>query len=308
MAVRGRSDPGSGSGTPRYPGSFLLAFREASAQLQWQFQRLLNDMAHCIDAEGKEHFVGLENLYRRAKRTPREQWPELISEFLQTVCSAESAENLPADLASVADQLLVRLGKPIKLEDEEARVWAQAIDGTDLVANIVIDYPNRMCYVTDRLVETSGRPGSEWFQQACSNLLARTPGDCLQVVHEESGMRICNVADAYDSSRVFLLDALLPEAKENGCLVVIPGRDELLALPITMKAIPHMHLLKAVAEKNHRGAPYPISEDVYWIHGGNWRKVPIDIKSDEVTVQPPPELIDVLNRLAEQHEGSDQEQ
>src|SRR5436190_15681947 len=116
---RGRSDPGSGSGTPRYPGSFLLAFREAAGQLNWQFQRLVNDMAGCVDAEGKEHFVGVENLYRRAKRMPREQWPQLIAEFLQTVSVAEKADNLPPNLESVAEQLLVRLGKPIKLEDAE---------------------------------------------------------------------------------------------------------------------------------------------------------------------------------------------
>lgn len=300
---RGRSDPGSGSGPPRYPGSFLLAFREAAAQLNWQFQRLANDMAGCIDAEGKEHFVGVENLYRRAKRTPREQWPQLIVEFLQTVSVAEKADNLPGNLAEVAEQLRVRLGKPIKLDDEEARVWSQPIDGTDLVANIVIDYPNRMCYVTEQLVEASGKPGSDWFKQGCANLLAKTPADCFQILHEESGMRICNVADAYDSSRVFLLDSLLPETAASGYLVVIPGRDELLVLPVTMQAIPHMHLLKVLAEKNHRGAPYPISEDVYWIHEGVWRPVFIEIKSDEITVQPPPELIDMLNRLA----GEDEE-
>lgn len=295
---RGRSDPGMGSGPARYPGSFLLAFREAAVKLNWQFQRLQNDMARCLDAEGQEHCVGVENLYRRARRTPREQWPELIVEFLQTISSAETGENLPANLEACGEQLLVRLGKPIKLDTDDARVWSQPIDGTDLVANIVIDYPNRMCYVTEQLVETSGRPGSAWFEQARANLLARTPADCFNVVHEESGMRVCNVSDAYDSSRVFLLDELLPQSQDNGCLVVIPGRDELLVLPVTVQAIPHMHHLKVWAEKSHRNAPYPISDEVYWIHAGVWRRVPIEIKTEEIAVQPPAELIEVLNRLA----------
>lgn len=304
MSPRGRSDPGRGSGPPKYPGSFLLAFREAVARLDWRFERLIQDVALCVSADGKEHYIGIENLYRRARRAERQEWPELIGEFLRTVSSAEDSENLPKELSAVAGQLLLRVGQPLKLPaEDDAQVWSQSLSGTSLVVNLVIDYPNRMCYVTEKLVEDSGRAGGEWVEQARSNLLERTPSDCFQEIHEDSGLCICSVSDAYDSSRALLIDQLLPQTRSEGCLLVLPGRDELLLLPVTLKALPHIHLMKILAEKNYKSAPYPISEEVFWVHEGTWRRIPIDIKANEVSVSPPLEFIAVLNRLSAEAEA-----
>ncbi len=108
---------------------------------------------------------------------------------------------------------------------------------------------------------------------------------------------MCGVADAYDSSRALLLDALVPESRGEGYLFIVPGRDELLVLPVTPQSIPHIHLLKVLAEKNHKSAPYPISEEVYWSHAGVWHHFPIDIRTEEVTVEPPQAFVEVLSRL-----------
>jgi hypothetical protein len=297
MSQRGRSDPGHGSGAPRYPGTFLLAFREAAAGMNWQVRRWIGDMVECADAQGKDHMIGLENLYRRARRAQRQEWPDLIGEFLRTVSGADQGEGLPTDLAAVSGQLLVRLGHPLKVMPQDAKVWSQPLAGTDLCLNLVIDYPNRMSYVTEQLVADSGIPGADWLERGLANLRARTPPDCFQVIHEESGMLLAGVADAYDSSRALLLEQLLPQARSEGYFVILPGRDELLVLPVTLKAIPHVHLLKVLAEKNFKSVPYPISDQVYWVHRGVWRLFPIDVRAKEVTVQPPPEFEDILDRL-----------
>lgn len=297
MPSSSRSNPGSGSGASRYPGTFLLAFREAAGQLGLQARRWLGDLAECVDADGKEHHIGLENLYRRARRSERETWPALIREFLTTVLAAEQEENLPDELAGVADKILVRLGQPLRAMTEDAKVWSRPLDDTGLFLNLVIDYPDRMCYVTAQLVEASGQPGSHWLEQAVTNLRARTQAEAFQVIHEESGMLLCDVADAYDSSRALLLDGLLPQSRDLGCFVALPGRDELLVLQVSTLALAHLHLLKILAEKNFRGAPYPISDEVYWVHQGVWRLFPMAIGAQEVTVKPPAEFVDILKRL-----------
>ena len=135
----------------------MLAFREALAKLDWKVRRYLGNRVECADAKGGEQVVGLENLFRRARAVSREEWPELIAEFLRQVNVTGQADDLPTDLTLVADQLMVRLGKPINSLPEEARVWAQPLEGTDLVINLVIDYPSRMIYVTDKLIEDSPR-------------------------------------------------------------------------------------------------------------------------------------------------------
>jgi hypothetical protein len=299
MWADGRGNPGYGSGPPQFPGSFLLAFTEAARGIGWRFNRLTGDIAHCVDADGEKREVGLENLYRRARRTPRVDWPQLAADFLKSIDEAVGDETA-RPLVEVADRLLIRLGRPLEVKGVGDSVWARPIAGTDLVLNLVIDYPNRMCYVTEKAIAESGHPGEHWLAKAEANLLACTPADCLMTVHEESGMRICMMGDSYDSSRVLLLDHLLPESRAGGNLVVLPGRDELLVLPVTHQAMPHVRAMKLMAQKNFTTAPYPISDQVYWIHEGVWRPLPVEIKPDEVTVFPPPELVSVLKGLAEE--------
>src|SRR5437870_13227628 len=106
MQPRSRSNPGLGSGPPRYPGSFLLAFREAIQKLNWQVEHWLGNAVACLDAEGRQQLVGLENLYRSARRADRADWPEFIVTFLSSVQS-EQFTNPPEKLDEVADRLLV---------------------------------------------------------------------------------------------------------------------------------------------------------------------------------------------------------
>jgi hypothetical protein len=306
MEPRRRSDPGQGSG-PKYPGSFLLAFREALAGMGWQVRRWKGSLVECADADGNDRVIGLENLFRRARQIDRADWPDLVRDFLDTVGTISEDEALPANLEGVADRLLVRLGPPLSKLPEEDRVWAQALADTGLWVNLVVDYPNRMCYVTEQLVADSGRPGSRWLEAALDNLAARTPAQGFQVVDEESGLRICSVADAYDSSRALILDRLLPEAGPDGCFVSLPGRDALFVLPVNQKALGQFHLLKLLAEKNFQSAPYPISDDVFWVRGKTWHLFPIKVKGEEITVEPPEEFLGVLKRLVPPEEETGEE-
>lgn len=297
---RRRGDPGFGYGPPQYPGTFLLAFREALADLNWQVRRYLGNRVECADEQGGEQVVGLENLYRRARRLPREDWPNLIAEFLRQVNITGQIDELPNDLALVADQLLIRLGKPLQSLSDDARVWAMPLEGTDLVINLVIDYPNRMIYVTEKLVEDAGRAGDEWLQRALANLREQTEENCFQVVHDDSGLRICNVGDAYDSSRVLLVEEFLPEGRANGYFVALPSRDQLLVLPVGPPALAFLHLMKLIVEKEHQSAPYPISDEIYWMRGGAWHRFVINIQGDKITLQPPPEFHEVFQRFLEE--------
>jgi hypothetical protein len=298
MQPRRRSDPGKGSGPPRYPGTFLLALREATAGLGWQVRRWLGDTIECLDAEGRQHVVGLENVFRRARRLPRTDWPVLITEFLTSVQVAEQVGNGPTDLITVADRLLVRLGQPFTALADGTHVWSQELGGTGFGINLVIDYPRSMSYVTEQLVHDSGRPGGEWLERALANLRERTPADCFQEIHEESGLLLCGVADGYDSSRALLLDTLLPEGRELGWFVALPGRDELLVLPVTRRAFPHVHLLKVLALKNFKSAPYAISDEVFWIREGVWRRFPIELEAESINLRPPAEFLPLLDQLA----------
>jgi hypothetical protein len=186
------------------------------------------------------------------------------------------------------------------LQAPAADVWSLPLGNTGLYANLVIDAPERMCYVPSRLVEESGRPGEEWLRVALDNLRARSDADCLTVVDEESGIRLCSMGDSYDSSRALVLDALWPEESEDGFFVAVPARDHLLALAVGAPALAVVPTLKVYAEKQFQAAPYPLSPEVFWVRHGAWHVFPVVVRGEHVLVDPPEAFVEVLQRLLPQ--------
>ena len=274
----------------------MLAFREALATLGWQFQRWQGDLVQCADESGDEHTIGLENIYRRCRREPRKEWPAVVAEFLKAVGAADDPKSVPENLAAVADRLLVRIGPPLHVGGD-AKVWSRQLGDTGLFANLVIDFPDRMAYVTEELVTNSGRPGTEWLDRALANLRDKSPPDCLKVIDDDTGLHASNAGDSYDSSRALILDTLLPEFAADGCFAALPSRDQLFVLPVNRAAMAHVHLLKVVALKEYQSTPYAISDEVFWVRGGVWQLFPIKIEGKQVTIEPPPDFIEVLERL-----------
>jgi hypothetical protein len=66
---------------------------------------------------------------------------------------------------------------------------------------------------------------------------------------------------------------------------------------VTAATLPYVPMLRAVAERGYKSAPYAISDEVIWIRGGEWRAFPIEFRGDTVTVRPPPEFAEVLENL-----------
>lgn len=292
-----RNNPDHGPRATRYPGSFLLAVAEALALLQWQPRRWLRSAVACVDVEGNEQLIGLENLYRRLRREERAGWAALLADLLG-VAPRDGLTEPPTDLAEVADRLLVRLSPPFTQQGDESDIWSRRLAGKLIVATLVIDSPHSMSYVTEKLLADSGRSADDWFARALANLRAQTPADCLNAVHEESGLLQSEVGDAYDASRALLLDELLPGHERDGFFVALPGRDHLLVLPVSARGLAFAPWLRAIAAKTHRDLPYPICGELFWVRGGVWHPFPIDVQGPHVRLDPPPEFLDVLERLS----------
>lgn len=295
MPSLGDANPGKGFGGPRYPGTFLLALREALATLGLTPTAWKGATVECADVKGQTQQIGLENMYRRLRREPRERWPELLAELIG--CVPPDIANPPGKLAEVADRILVRLGQPFSRKDPDMDVWWSPLVEGHVAANLVIDYPNSMSYVTQKQVADSGQEPEFWYERALQNLSGMSPADCIKVVHEDSGLLQCQAGDAYDSSRALLLDRLLPGHEENGFYVVVPGRDHLLILPISETTVMLSPWLRAIAGKTYQEMPYPISPELFWVRGGAWHHFAIESDGEDLLVKPPPEFAEVIERL-----------
>ena len=305
MESFGQSNPGQGSGAPRYPGTFMLALREAIGKLGWQAQMWKGTSVECIDADGAPREIGLENLYRRLRREPRESWPEQIAELLGSVPA--EATVLPADLHQVAEQILVRLGPPVSGQNAEADVWSRPLVEDHLSALLVIDYPSSMSYVTEKMIASSGQDSTYWYERALANLQAKSAANCFTPVHDESGLLQVHVADAYDSSRTLLLDVLLPGHDENGFYVIVPSRDHCFVLPVTPETLMLAPWLRTIATKMCKDMPYPISPELFWVRDGFWHHFAIERAGEQVLVKPPAAFIEVMARLRPDMDVTDED-
>jgi hypothetical protein len=296
MPSRHRSDPGSGSGQPRYPGTFLLAFKEALAGMGWEAQRWLGETVECVDDKGRQHVVSLEGIHRRARRVRRAQWPKVIASFL-SIGKSHPQDGPPMDLATVQDRLLPRLGPLPPPSSDWAEIWQHSIPGTPLNVHLVLDVEQHIILVPVEAIDKSGTPGEKWLEIALANLRILTPVENFELAHEDSGLLQCAITDNYDCSRALIVESLLP-ASPFGYLVAVPGRNELLVLPITPEGLNFLPTFKKVIENNHQSDPAPISDEIFWVKDGTWRVMPMKVNErGEACMQPPQEFYAVLREV-----------
>jgi hypothetical protein len=247
----------------------------------------------CVNADGESRYLGFSNLYRKCLDADRDQWPKIIDDFLEVIVLTTDKKDvqIPDDLASAADRLLVRIGKPFEIKDGKGP-WQKKLPGTDLVLNLVIDSERFMTYVTLDVMAKSDRPAGEWLDVALANLKRGTPDDWITVLDETDIMcGHCN--DSYDAARALILSELR-EPPPGGWLLCIPSRDWMFALPAEVSKLGQFHLLKILAEKNYESKPYPISDQVFWVRGRKWEVFKIEMDSEGIRVFPSDEFAQAL--------------
>ncbi len=243
------------------------------------------------------HYIGLSNLYRRAKAAERSEWPAIIREFLEHVSGSCNAATIPNDLVSIGKLLRPRLGQPFSRE-ARAYPWGIPLPGTGLEINLVIDYPNTMAYVTEDMLKKTSQSAEDLLDLAFDNLRQSTTGDFFEQVSDELDIFVGHSGDGYDAARALLIEDLLPETSA-GFLVAIPSRDELVVWPVSFKALEKIHVIKLFAADNYRDHAYPITDDVFWLWHGTWYAFGIHIDEKEITISPPEEFVQALKQLGD---------
>ncbi|MBA4065072.1 MAG: hypothetical protein C0501_15425 [Isosphaera sp.] len=288
-------DPG-GEVPSSLPSGFRAAVTHALAALGYTPTAWEPDGVN-VRAPGRtdDQYVGLANLYRRAKAADRAEWPAVIRAFLENVTGALSGPKIPDDLSAVTAQLRPRLGKPFGRHGR-AYPWGVPLRGTGLEINLVVDYPNTMAYVTDEMLRKTGRAGEDLLDVALANLRAGTPADFFEPVSGELDIHVGHTGDGYDAARALLVEDLLPPSPA-GFWVAVPSREELAAWPVSFAALSKVHVLKLFARDNYREHAYPVTDDVLWVRDGTWHPFDIRVDDTDVTVAPPDGFLAALEEL-----------
>jgi hypothetical protein len=241
----------------------------------------------------EEQYIGLANLYRRARAANVAEWPQMIREFLVHLTNVTTAQSIPDDLTSIADRLRPRIGRPF--DRSNAHPWGIPLPGTELEITLVIDFPHTMAFVTEQMLKKSRKRGEDLLEVALENLRIATPEDFFERASPEHDIYLGHTGDGYDASRALIVEELLPESPA-GFWVAVPTREELAVWPVSFTAMQHIHGLHLFATENYREHAYPISEDVYWVWHGTWHSF-ITSHNGESVIDPPDLFIEALREL-----------
>jgi hypothetical protein len=287
-------DPGTGTPTT-LPGGFRAAVSEQLAALGYRVAAWQSDGMDVVGPDGKEHSIGLSNLYRRAKATDRPEWPRMIREFLNHLTQVDPERDVPDNLATVIDQLRPRVGRPFGRE-RTIRPWALPLSGTDLEIHLVIDREHTMTYVTEEMFKTTATPAEDLLDAAVENLRQATPDDFLERVSDEIDIHIGHTGDGYDAARCLLVEELMPE-NAAGFWVAVPSREELVVWPVSLVALRQVHVIKMYTQDSFKKHAYPISDEVYWVRDGEWFPFGIRLEGNTLAIDAPEPFAEVMEQL-----------
>lgn len=295
------SDPGDPEHPDRGTSSSLPGgFRAAvTSELQGKGYAIVEWEADGVnvvapDRDG-EQYIGLSNLFRRARSAGKAAWTTMIREFLGQITTAHPATAIPDDLSAVAHRLRPRLGMPFPRQGQ-AYPWGIPLAATGLEVNLVVDFPHTMAYVTEEMLARSGQAGEDLLDCALANLRAETPPDFFEPASDEIDILVGHSGDGYDAARALLVEDLLPNSPA-GFWVVLPTRDEIAVWPVSFEALSRIQIIKLFAELNFREQAYPITDEVYWLWNGTLYPFGITVDGQNVTVSPPDEFMIALQEL-----------
>jgi uncharacterized protein YtpQ (UPF0354 family) len=263
--------------------------------------------------DGTRHGLGLENLYRawgaadtdpaRPDGKPADRrGDEIIRDHLQKARAAlldtAGRRDAEKDFSRVASRLMPRVGPAFKDIGFRHRVIGRKLTGDGLHLHFVIDYPETMTYVEKRFLDEWGVSAAEVRRVAVNNLRRRTRSDEFKPLETGGRLYAYERRDTYDAARILLLEELLPAAGKLGFIASVPGRDLLLAYPLSPRRLTDLHQLVQIASHFHTQLTYPISKEVYWVRDGRISHVPALIEAGKVIVVPPDDMVRMLQEEA----------
>lgn len=287
-----KTHPGFGGPAP-YPGSFVLALREALQSHGWELDRW-QGIAASIRRDGDVAMLEPEIPYRRLRHLPRSRWSAVLCEWLDVLPQAP----WPSEDA---------LGKPrianpfLRSALGETAAYAVLIP-QDLALIATHDDGTKRSLLSEQAISRSGRAGADFFEAAVESVASSTSRESYRAV-DEFGILEAAVGDGLDACRVFLLDEYFKESPD-GFFVSLPSRDRLLFLPILRETLPAAPKLQQMAEEAYRSAVHPISNRLYWVKQGTWGVFDIRREPGRVQIVPPEEFVEVLHRLLPEASGS----
>lgn len=258
---------------PSEPNPLRDAFEEALAQVD--ATPLTGDEEGVLVGAGEcELRVAWPDIQRCLGSANTAGWADRIAELLlDRLAAARGEEASWKRLAGRVAPLLVGRTAAAALVRRAPDVLVFEYAEHLLVA-IVVPHEGGWRYLRRRLLDDEAVAGEEVLARALGNLRAVTAPDMLQPLTEDH--YLVDSGDGLDSSRMLILDELLPEVAEVGALAAAPAREVLSFVPFHRAGCARLQALLRLATHSHARWPLPIDGDLTYVAGDLALHVPVE--------------------------------
>jgi len=312
---------------------FLRTFETVVKEMKMRIRAQQEETVTLAETDGRQFAVNLTQIFTRVRQEHPEQWARGIEDALRVLRpdAQQELENvLKAGLQGNANKLLPCL-KPTSFGRGERLAWTKRFVNRDprqelaaliatpnltekenarrlkeiqddpstesdlLYLTLVIDLPESMSIVTKEMMQQAGGQPEKWLKIAKQNLIASTPPDWYKVEDTKSGLCRIAVNDSYDAPRALVLDELLPGKAPQGWFVITVAREETYFVPANdWTRMMTVGILKTFALKEFPKAAYALSDEVFWVHKGQWYPYYLIMSEPMPGAVPPHALWDVF--------------
>ncbi len=254
---------------------------------------------HMEDDSGRR--LGLWNLAALCNEAPEREWRDLVGRHVAALTDPEDLDDLDEEVLTTGVHL--RLVERAGFPDPTWHPRSVPV-GADLLAVLSIDLPDTVS--TPREDYWDGRGGLDrWWATGRANLLAVALSDDIehQRLSQEDGTGAFDVVlgdSFFTASTALVVDHLVrrfdPEADASrGVLVGAPFRHQVAwrVLDGTPDSAAALNNLFRFAMLGFSDAPGPLSPNLFWVRGDEWRQV-TRIEDDQAHVDVDDELAAAL--------------
>ena len=232
---------------------------------------------------------GMANLAQMCNLHPREEWPQLIDEFLVNLIRT-ATEPVKAPTFEEAKAILKLRLFPLDLGDA-VKLYTFPLND-QFKSALALDYPDRVASISSETVQEWGVSADELFDIGMQNVWDEGRPDEQEIEIPDLGkIQVLTGDSFFTATQALTLDRYLIPMPEQGALVAVPSRHSVLYVPLTSQKRAHMlNGLQWIAGRMYEEGPGSISPRVFWWIDGAMIAIDLEDTTEGMILRGPEEF------------------
>ena len=312
--------------TPALPPEFVALFKSEQRLERFEhavrryFERRKIDYRLVLGSvhariDGQDHTLGLDNVAQMCASAPDDEVEALVADHFDTIArTAEASRRLEKDLSDfskIRPKLTLLLYPPTTLPEGGESIRRTRIEGIEEFLGV--DLGESIVSLRRDAVAPWNKSDDELFEIALANAAACARPDDAITLDPEGLIVVMHDASIFGAARTIAGGGYPDRHGLFGAFVSMPTKHLTILTPFDgLESMQSLGAVMRIATGMFHEGPRSLSPNVYWVREGHWMAIPYETNGDQIDVNPPEPLVELLNSLGggdenTPHEAGDDE-